>query len=108
MTTYATSATTFVGLRAPYALVVHVTPSEKLADLSVVTAASFEVYRNNATTAETMTAMITSQSASEIVLAHTWAEGDNDAPGILRIYPVLTAPGGNYYAAPVSVSLGSR
>ncbi len=79
-----------VGLRSPRALVIDITPSVDVPDLSVVTAASLKVYRASGLV-ETWACAMSNQSADTLRLTHPWVAGDNDKVGEgLRIYPQLT------------------
>lgn len=96
------------GVRAPYALVLDLVPSDKLPDLSVVTAADLEVHRGNGTT-ETWDCTMSSQTATTLTLTHTWASGENDTPGEqMRIYARLTTPDGVIVVRPILVNVQRR
>lgn len=96
------------GLRSPRALVIDITPSDDVPDLSVVTAAELRVFRTG-NTEETWTCSMSNQTATTLTLTHPWVVGDNDTVGEgLRIYPQLTISGLVNEALGVIVTVSQR
>ena len=100
--------TVLAGLRSPRALVIDITPSDDVPDLSVVTAAELRVFRSG-NVEETWTCSMSNQSATTLTLTHPWVVGDNDTVGEgLRIYPQLTISGLVNEALGVIVTVSQR
>lgn len=70
------------------ALVIRVTPSEKLADLSTVTSGLFEVRLPDGTEV-TWTPTIQNQSANSLDLVYVYATNDIDTPGPYVVHATL-------------------
>ncbi len=87
------SASVVQGTVDPQALVIDVIPSDKIPDLSVITAADLEVHSPDGTTA-TWTCTITSKTALLLVLTHPYIASDTARLVSFRILARVTIPAG--------------
>ncbi len=95
----------YQGAVAPEALSVTITPETGTPlDLSTVTACSLKVTTSSGSVSY-WDAAITSQSSSQLVVAHEFESGDVDTVGLLSVMPHLTVPSGTRRCAPFSLQV---
>lgn len=107
-----TSGHVLAGLRSPRALLLSISPSTDVPDLStsaVIAPESLRVWRGD-DSVQTWTCTVVSQTAALLVLAHPWVVGDNDTAGeTLRVYAQLTlAAGGVVECEAATVTVTAR
>lgn len=88
------------GAVAPYALRYTVT-SDGVApfDLNTVTAVSFKIRREESEKLDTWSAAIENKTSKSLDVVHVFTTGDVDDPGLIKIEPQLSTPGGLLVAA---------
>lgn len=92
-----TTSSIHVGELAPASLIIDVTPSDLLPDLSIVTAVSISVQKPNSAgkmVKVTWTGAMSAQTATTLKVTHPFVAGDLDIPGVYTAYVVMTVPSG--------------
>lgn len=89
---------------APLALVMNVTPSAVIADLTDVSAASIAYVRQDGTSG-TWSAVMSNQTADTLTLTHSWASGDVPNLETLHVWGVLTITGGDVPTTSVAIQV---